>query len=140
MRWVIGCLAVLMVAATAAAQDVKPDEMKKLYNDTKTQLKAAQDRKAELAAENDKLAAHVAELEKQLQAQNAQLDELKRQAAAFADRIFFLRSHYEAWKQFLAASPAIRTQWELFMRSVAAVGAGQPAIFMDPQWPLSVME
>ncbi len=140
MRWVIGCLAVFMVAATAAAQDVKPDQLIKMLNDTKAQLKAAQDRKAELAAENDKLAAHVAELEKQLQAQAAQLDELKRQAAAFADRTFFLRSHYEAWKHFVGASPAIRVQWEFFMRSVEEVGAEQPAIFMDPQWPLSVME
>jgi chromosome segregation ATPase len=133
-------LAVLMVAATAMAQDVKPDELKKMLNDTKAQLKAAQDRKAELAAENDKLAAHVTELEKQLQAQNAQLDDLKRQSAGFAQRTFFLRSQYSAWKQFLTASPAIRTQWEFFMRSVEAIGAEQPAIFMDPQWPLSVME
>jgi septal ring factor EnvC (AmiA/AmiB activator) len=140
MRWMIACLAVLMVASTVVAQDVKPDDMKKLLDDTKAQLKAAQDRKAVLAAENDKLAAHVAELEKQLQTQNTQLEDLQRQVADFAERTFFLRSHYQAWQRFIAATPAIKAQWDFFMQSTVAIGANQPAIFMDPQWPLSMMQ
>ena len=138
MRRVSFFLVVVMLAATAPAQTVKPDDSKK-YKDTLNELKAAQDRKAELATQNEKLAARVAELEKQLQAQSVQLDEMKRQALAFADQTFFLRSHYEAWKHFIAANRAVKMQWEIFVQAVASLNASpQPAIFMDPQWPLSV--
>ncbi|MGD0461505.1 MAG: hypothetical protein ABSB74_03350 [Tepidisphaeraceae bacterium] len=138
MRWMILCLALLTAATAAPADNVKPDDLEKMYNDTLVQLKAAQNRKAELATQNEKLAARIAEMEKQIQAQSAQLDELKRQASSFADRTFFLRSHYAAWEQFIAANPALKAQWEIFMRTVAWVSAPQAAIFMDPQWPVSM--
>ncbi|MGD0766803.1 MAG: hypothetical protein ABSB42_01120 [Tepidisphaeraceae bacterium] len=129
MRWVTGCLAVLMFAGTIRAQDVKGDELKNM----RAELKAAQDRKAELST-------RVAELEKQNQAQAAQLEELKRQAAGVADRTLFLSVHYAAWTQFIAANPAIKMRWELFEQTVASADAPQPVIFMDPNWPLSVKQ
>ena len=134
MRSVISVLTVLMMVAladTALADTPKPD-------DTLAQLKAAQDRKAELATENGKLLAQVAELQKQLQIQTGQLDELKRQAAIIAERTFFLSSHYAAWTQFISANPAIKKQWELFLRMVVSVDDPQGPFFMDPDWPLSV--
>ena len=131
MRLVISALTVLMMATVALADTPKPD-------DTLAQLKAAQDRKAELATENGKLLAQVAELQKQIQIQNGQLDELKRQAAIIADRTFFLSTHYAAWTQFISLNPAIKTQWELFLRMVVSVNNPQTPPFMDPDWPLSV--
>jgi hypothetical protein len=125
----MGCLAVLMIAGTAGAQDVKPDELKIM----RAELKAAQDRKAELSS-------RVAELEKQNQQQAALLEEMKRQAAGVADRTLFLSAHYAAWTQFIAANPAIRMRWELFEQTVASAGAPESAIFLDPNWPLSVKQ
>jgi septal ring factor EnvC (AmiA/AmiB activator) len=118
-----------MFAETIGAQDVKPDELKNM----RAELKAAQDRKAELST-------RVAELEKQNQAQAAQLEEMKRQAAGVADRTLFLSAHYAAWTQFIAANPAIKMRWELFEQTVAWANVPPPAIFMDPNWPLSVKQ
>ena len=133
MRSVTCFLMVLILATAALADTSKPD-------DTLAQLKAAQDRKAELATENGKLLAQVAELQKQLQVQGAQLDELKRQAAIIADRTFFLSSHYAAWTQFISANPAIKMQWELFLRMVVTGSTPQTPLFMDPDWPLSAKQ
>ncbi len=59
-------MALLAWPAMARGQDeVKPDQLQKLYKDTLAQLKAAQDRKAELSARVDSL-------EKQLQEATAQ--------------------------------------------------------------------
>jgi Skp family chaperone for outer membrane proteins len=138
MRWMILCLVVLTAATGARGDNVKPDDLERMFHDTLIQLKEAQNRKAELATENEKLTARVADLEKQLSTQTAQLDESRRQASALADRTLFLRSHYAAWEQFIAAYPGIKAQWEMFMRTVAWASAPQPGIFMDPEWPISM--
>jgi chromosome segregation ATPase len=119
------------------------DDLKKLLNETRAELKTAQDRKAELAMQNEKLSGRVAELEKTNQAQAAQLEELKRKAAGFADRTLFLSTQYAAWQQFLNANPAVKRQWVIFEDTLAAVNipeAGGSALFMDPDWPLSARE
>jgi len=134
------CLVVLTAVTAAPADNVKSDDLERMFHDTLLQLKEAQNRKAELATENEKLAARVADLEKQVQAQSLQLDEMKRQASSMADRTLFLRSHYAAWEAFIAANPALKMQWELFMRTVAWVSSPQPAIFIDPQWPISMQQ
>ncbi len=131
-------LAVLMAATSAWGDNVKPDDLERMFHDTLIQLKEAQNRKAELATENEKLTARVAELEKQVSAQSVQLDEIKRQESALADKTLFLRSHYAAWEQFIAANPGVREQWEIFMRTLAWVSAPEPGIFMDPEWPVSM--
>ena len=131
-------MVVLATATAAPADNVKPDDSERMFHDTLIQLKEAQNRKAELATENEKLVARVAELEKQVMAQTAQLDEVKRQASALADRTLFLRSHYAAWEEFIVANPGLKDKWEIFVRTVAWVSAPQPAIFMDPEWPISL--
>jgi uncharacterized phage infection (PIP) family protein YhgE len=136
MRWVIGSLMVLSMAGIVHAQDVKPD-LDKLLKETQKQLKEAQDRKAELASANEKLSSHITELEKASKEQAAQIDDLKRQVAAFADRTLFLTTHYNTWKQFIGANPTIKAQWEVFEK-ITSVVAPQSAIFMDTEWPLSV--
>ena len=79
MRWVMVGVAVLTLAGTIRAQDVKPDELKNM----RAELKAGRTARRSSSA-------RVAELEKQNQAQAAQLEDLKRQAADFADRTLFL--------------------------------------------------
>jgi len=132
------CFAVvLLVAGVAGGQEVKPEDLKKLYNDTLVQLKAAQDRRAELAAENQKLTARIAELEKQLQPTATQNDQLRRQAADAAERSFFLRTYYAAWTQFNSTHPDVKLQWDLFLNRSTLLGSGQQTPIFDPQWPLS---
>jgi hypothetical protein len=138
MRRIIGCVMVLLLAGIARAQDVKPDDLKKRLNQTLDELKSVQDRKAELAMENAKLSSRIAELEKINQAQAAQLDDLKRKAAAFADRTLFLSTQYAAWTQFINLNQAIKMQWAIFEDTIAMAGAGQSPLFMDTDWPLSV--
>lgn len=129
------CIGLIILALTSSAwgQAVKPDDYKKLYNDTLLQLKAAQDRKTELAT-------RVSELQNQLQAQTAQLDDLKRQVAAFSDKTFFLRTQFLAWEQFILANPSIKMQWNYFLENMVPLTAPEPPPFMDPDWPLSVKE
>ena len=130
MRRIIICLTVLTLAGIVRGQDVKPDELKKLLDQTRAELKNAQDRKTELSA-------RVNELEKTNQAQAAQLDDLKRKAAAFADRTLFLSTQYAAWTQFINLNPTVKMQWAIFEDTVAAGAAGESPLFMDTNWPLS---
>jgi FtsZ-binding cell division protein ZapB len=139
MRWVTYglVLCVLCFGGMARAQEVKPEDQTKKIEELKKDLQDAQNRREELAKENEKLTTRVAELKKENDAQAAQIQDLQRQAADFADRTLFLGSHYAGWKQFIAANPAIRMQWELFIK-MAGMGAGpQSLLFLDPSWPLS---
>jgi hypothetical protein len=130
MRRIIICLTVLTLAGIVRGQDVKPDDLKKLLDQTRAELKTTQDRKAELSA-------RVSDLEKINQAQAAQLDDLKRKAAAFADKTLFLSTQYAAWTQFISLNPAVKMQWAIFEDTVAAGSAGASPLFMDTNWPLS---
>ena len=49
--------------------------------------------------------AGIHDLEKSNQAQAAQIDDLKRKAAAFADRTLFSAAEYAAWTQFINMNP-----------------------------------
>jgi predicted nuclease with TOPRIM domain len=137
MRRIVVCLTVLVLAGIVRGQDLKPDDLKKLLNETRAELKTAQDRKAELAMENEKLSGRVNDLKNANQAQAAQLDDLKRKAAAFADRTLFLSTQYAAWTQFINLNPTVKLQWAIFEETIASAGAGQSPLFMDTDWPLS---
>src|SRR5258708_34992366 len=107
-RWLVTAVVVGFCAAffasaprVLAEDEPKPDQLKQMYQDTLAQLKSAQERKTQLAAENEQLKAKVAELEKQLAATQAKSAELEKQAAGFAEKTFFLRSHYAAWQELL---------------------------------------
>lgn len=130
-RIILGCLCVLLLANVARADDdLNPEQLKKLYAETKAQLKAAQDRRAQLASQ-------VADLQKQVQAQAAQIEEYKRQAANYAQNSWYLRCQYVAWQHFMDAHPAIRAQWDLFLCELTPLDAGSGSPFYDPSWPLS---
>jgi septal ring factor EnvC (AmiA/AmiB activator) len=128
----IGMIVMLLaLPGIARGQDeVKPEQWQKLYKDTLTQLKAAQNRKAELSAQ-------VADLQKQLQTVNTQNDQLKRQVADFADRTFYLRTYYSAWLQFLATRPQLKVDWDLFLNAAVPLTPETQPPFVDPEWPLS---
>jgi hypothetical protein len=132
-------LALLLFAGDARGQDEpKPEDLKKMYNDTLVQLKAAQDRKTQLATENEKLAAHVAQLEKQVAVQGAQIDQLRHQPDAYSEQTFFLHIQCLAWQQFLDENPLIKLQWDFYLeRLTMPLGLFLQPAFFDPNWPLS---
>jgi len=130
MRRIMSCVTVLLFAGIVRGQDVKPDDLKKLLTETRAELKTAQDRKAELAV-------RVSDLEKANQNQAAQLDDLKRKAASFADRTLFLSTEYAAWTQFINLNPKVKMQWAIFEETIATASAAQSPLFMDTNWPLS---
>jgi hypothetical protein len=110
-------------SALLAQDSPNPDELKKMYDDSLMQLKAAQERKNELGQENEKLRAKVAELERQL-GQNA-------------DKTFFYRAHYAAWQRFIARYPKLMIEWQLFINGdLLDTHSASPELF-DPNWPLS---
>lgn len=120
------CLA--LFPAVAAAQDSR--DYKKDYEDALAQLKQAQDRKSELNRENEQLKAQLAALE-------AEAKVLRRDAADHAERTFFLRSHYAAWKRFIAANPELKKRWDQYL---GAAAAELPAPLVDPLVPLEPAE
>jgi hypothetical protein len=110
-RWICSACVILLALSPppAAAQDANsPEELRRSRDEAIAQLKTAQDRKNELAAENEKLQARLAEVEKRL----ADRD---REAAAWAERTWFYRSHYAAWERFLSRYPRLREQWRAFL-------------------------
>ena len=134
-------LVIAALGATAlrarAEDEPKPEQLKQMYQDTLSQLKNAQERKTQLAAENEQLKTKVAELEKQLQANQARSADLEKQAAGHAEKTFFLRSHYAAWQEFLHRYPRLEIRWKLFLEDEALTPRHDVAPFVDPEWPWS---
>ena len=145
LAWAVTVLAPLLALSAGAtfvfAQDASnPEQLKKLYEDALTQLKAAQDRKNELATQNEQLAAKVAELQKQLdQARNEILD-LRRQDAENAEKSFYLRSHHAAWQTFIERYPELKSRWKKFLEKDLLASGNELPKLVDPEWPLTVTE
>ena len=108
-------IAVALFATTARGDDLKPEELKKAYDDALVQLKAAQERKNQLAAENEKLTAQLAELQKQIAQMTERMEEMKRTDAEHAEKTFFLRSHYAAWQEFIRGYPELYERWRVYL-------------------------
>lgn len=132
------CAAVAAPAPRAGADDEpKPDELKQMYATTLDQLKKSQERKTQLAAENEQLKAKVADLEKQLAAVQARNGDLQKQADGYAEKTFFLRSHYAAWQEFLRRYPRLQIRWKMFLEDEALFPRHDVPPFIDPEWPWS---
>ena len=75
-RWmragVVALALVLTMGAVLADDQPKPEQLKQMYDEALASLKSAQERKNQLAAENEQLKAKVAELQKQLDATQAE--------------------------------------------------------------------
>ena len=133
--------AVALSARLAIAQDAaNPEQLKKLYADALTQLKAAQDRKNELATQNEQLTAKVAELQKQLDQARTEMAELKRQDAENAEKTFSLRSHHAAWQAFVDRYPELKARWQRFLKADLLAGDNDLRKLLDPEWPVTVTE
>jgi septal ring factor EnvC (AmiA/AmiB activator) len=132
MLWVTVIIAcVLAPSAASFAQDgANLDQEKKLYQEAEAQLKAAQDRKSELANENAKLTAHIADLEKQVEA-------FKKQSAGEADRTFFLRSRNAAWEEFMKQYPDLMERWKYWLQNGAVKTGTLPTMGDDADWPFN---
>jgi predicted nuclease with TOPRIM domain len=141
LAWAVTVLALAAGATLALAQDANnPEQLKKLYGDALTQLKAAQDRKNELATQNEQLTAKVGELQKQLDQARGEMLELKRRDAENAEKSFYLRSHHAAWQTFVERYPELKARWTQFLeRDVLASGNDLPEL-LDPMWPLTKTE
>ena len=144
LAWAVTAVALtagLAGAKLALAQDASnPEQMKKLYEDALTQLKAAQDRKNELAMQNEQLTAKSAELQKQLDAARSEMLELKRRDAENAEKTFDLRSHQAAWKAFVERYPELKARWNQFLeKDILAAGNEMPKL-LDGDWPMSKSE
>jgi septal ring factor EnvC (AmiA/AmiB activator) len=144
MRGRVAILATILLSVTMASppaaraqEEPKPEQLKKMYDDTLGQLKDAQNRKNELATENERLNAKLAELKKQLDDANAKVQTLEEQVGGFAEQTFRLRSHYAAWQSFLRSYPDLISRWRLFLGNDSfSIPKDVPSL-MDPQWPLS---
>ena len=137
--WATG-LAIAGAAATGSARaddPPKPDQLKQMYDDALGQLKAAQERKNQLAAENEQLKAKVVELQKQLDTVTIQNAALQKEADGYAEKTFYLRSHYAAWEDFLRRYPTMRARWKLFLQTDPMNGPIDLPPFIDTEWPLS---
>ena len=130
--------AMLAAAPLALAEDPpKPEQLKQMYDDTLAQLKNAQERKTQLAAENEQLKAKLADLQKQLDASKARNSDLEKQAAGYAEKTFFLRSHYAAWQEFLQRNPRLQIRWKTFLGNDAITPRRDVPVVVDPEWPWS---
>ena len=130
--WVV--LILSMTAAAAWGQDQpNPDQLRRMYDDARNQLKQAQDRKNELAVENDKLNARVVDLQKQLDAAKLKLDDAARATGDEARRSFSARSQQAAWQVFISADPKLELRWQLFLQNAGP----SPRLLdqLDPSWP-----
>lgn len=102
----------------ASAQEApNPEQLKKMYDDALAQLKAAQDRKNELATQNEQLTAKVAGLQKELDTIRGEVLELKRRDAESAEKTFYLRSHFAAWRGFVERYPGLKARWKRFLET-----------------------
>jgi septal ring factor EnvC (AmiA/AmiB activator) len=110
-------MVLLLMPAVISRGDepVKPEQLKKAYDDALVQLKAAQDRKAELAKENDALSAKVEELKKQLAESQAQVESLKHDVSDSEEKTFYLRSYHAAWQSFMRRYPEVMARWKLYL-------------------------
>jgi septal ring factor EnvC (AmiA/AmiB activator) len=132
----LATMLLIPVSNLRADEPVKPEQLKKAYDDALVQLKAAQDRKAELAKENESLAAKVDELKKQLATSQTELDAMKREVADNDERTFFLRSYHAAWQNFIRRYPEVMARWKLYLgNSVLTVPDSLPDV-LNPEWPL----
>jgi hypothetical protein len=105
-----------VASATAAQQTGQSNDWKKMYDDASVQLRAAQDRKAELAKQNGQLTAQVADLQKQLETVQMDLNIVRLQTDAFAEKILLGHAFYSVWEPF--AQP-VTEDWRQLQGMVA---------------------
>ena len=137
MRMRVWLIIAVFATAPVVGADEKPnpDELKKAYDDTLLQLKAAQNSKNDLARQNDKLTRQIEELRKELLSSQGQVEVLKREVSDNDQKTFELRSYRAAWDKFLRAYPDLMARWKLFLGEdvLAAPSQTQPLVELNPR-------
>ncbi|MGC4032964.1 MAG: hypothetical protein QM754_14750 [Tepidisphaeraceae bacterium] len=110
----------------AVAQNPTEDQLQDLRN----QLKRLQDGKNELATENAKLRQQIADKDKKLTEQSAQIDSLQ-------NRAYYLREFYAVWTEFLEMNPNVRSMWSAYSFSAEAVDRATQ-LLGDRSWPFLI--
>ena len=143
-RWIVAAVILgsfpglgLPAPVARADDDPKPEQLNQMYQETLAQLKSAQERKTQLASENEQLKAKIAELEKQIQASQTKITDLEKQNSGYAEKTFFLRSHYAAWQEFLRRYPRFQIRWRVFLENDLPSPSDDMPLLIDPQWPWS---
>ncbi|CAN5610836.1 hypothetical protein BH10PLA1_BH10PLA1_21920 [soil metagenome] len=133
MRWVLMvALAAAIFGQPALADDIKPDQLKKMYDEAASQLNSAQDRINNLAMKNEQLTAQVAELQKQMAAASAK-------EATFADKTYQWRATFAAWELFLSKYPVLAGRWQAFMQGDVLDPANLPDA-VESDWMLAAVK
>ena len=115
-RWV-WLWAMLGVVSIARGQEPpQGDDLRRRYDETLVQLKAAQDRKNELSTENESLKQKLAETSRQLDQARAENQTLRQEVAESSNRTFLIRSQLAAWEKFVVRYPEIQSRWKVFSR------------------------
>ena len=134
MRWIcvfVAAVIALEVPCVLAQEGLSSDQLRRMYDDAVVQLKTAQDRRNELARENEKLRSRLI----QLDAIQKELEKVQREANLTADKTFQARSEHAAFREFLAANPFIRLQWQAFLgNDLPGVASCDDPLGVD--WPL----
>lgn len=124
MRSCAVMMLVLLAPAAALSQEMRHEDLQRMYDDALVQLRAAQDRKNELATENQKLHARIAELEQQRDDALRQLADSRREAAELAKQTWYLRAHHAAWEAFVSQHPRLKSRWEAFFKHAPLLTPG----------------
>ena len=103
-----GRLALVAPFFLAFVAQAPPQDLQAAYDDALKQLAAAQERKVELAEENARLREELETLKQ------ARVDEAEA-AVSDEERDYLLRSHYAAWRAFVADRPALRAEWQAYL-------------------------
>jgi len=121
MRWVcIVAVAVMLLGQQArAADEIKPDQLKKMYDEAAAQLNSAQDRINNLAMKNEQLTARVNELQKQI-------EESRVKQATFDQQTYQWRATYAAWERFIGKYPVLLGRWQAFLQNSVLDPASLP--------------
>lgn len=126
-----GVVGLLSTAGVSAAQEAQNyEQLRKQHDDALRELRAAQERKNQLSAENE-------DLRKQLAAGKAELEELRRTDADSAERGYYLRAHYMAWKAYANRRPEVLSAWRAYLQNDVLLAPADPTDVIDPDWPIS---
>ena len=105
------------MGGAARAQDAAYEQLRKLHEDALKQLEIAQKRRNELDQELTALRERLAATEESLRRATGELETLRRQASEWAERTYFYRSFYAAWRRFVSQYPRLRTAWEAYLEN-----------------------
>lgn len=129
MRWNWSWVGIVLTAASSIVVAQDAAQLQKLYDDTLQQLQQSQDRKNQLANENAKLVERITELETEL-----------RSIRAAAEREEFMRTRYQAFRDFVARYPAVLAHFVQYAGRGVIEDAQvtlQPIELYDRNWPFS---